>query len=180
GVAGAVLVALALALTVLGAGSSRARVASRGARPARAAQTASFAWLQPGSAPPSWLKTTTPTSGATLSYPATWKSIPGDAGTVTESLRTHRGLYAGYLNVTPRQGGEQLHGWAAFRIEHSREDGDRRVSEVAAAEGVQFRNAIGSCVIDDYVSRVGSHSYREIAGIVKGRRRTDVFISTAR
>jgi hypothetical protein len=34
-------------------------------------------------------------------------------------------------------------------------------------------------VIDDYLSRVGSHPYREIACIISGRRHTDVFIGAA-
>jgi hypothetical protein len=95
------------------------------------------------------------------------------------SLRVHHNPYAGYLNVTPRQGAEQLHGWAAFRIKRNRDEGDGHVSQVAAREGLRFRNARGSCVIDDYVSRVGSHRYREIACIVKGHRHTDVFIAAA-
>jgi hypothetical protein len=95
------------------------------------------------------------------------------------ALRDNRGRYAGYLNVTPRQGAEQLHGWAAFRTNHNRDEGDRHVRQLAAAEGLRFRNARGSCVIDDYVSRVGSHAYREIACIVKGHRHADVFIGAA-
>jgi hypothetical protein len=88
-------------------------------------------------------------------------------------------LYLGYLNVTPRQGAEQLHGWAAFRLDRNREEGDGHVTKVAAAEGLRFHNANGSCVIDDYLSRVGSHPYREIACIVAGHRHTDVFIGAA-
>ncbi len=172
----AVLVALVAVLVVLGAGSSRARVASGGVRPASTGQAAAFAWLHPAVAPAGWLKATTATSEATLSYPSSWRPIPGDTGTVSVSLRDARGRYAGYLNVTPRQGAEQLHGWAAFRIDRNREEGDGQVTQVAAAERLRFRNAVGSCVIDDYVSRVGDHPYREIACIVKGQRHTDVFI----
>ena len=95
------------------------------------------------------------------------------------SLRSDKGLYVGYLNVTPRQGGERLHGWGAFRLNRNREEGDLHVTQVAAAEGLRFRHARGSCVIDDYLSRVGSHPYREIACIVTGRRHTDVFIAAA-
>ena len=176
---GAVLVALVGLLTVLGAGSSRARVASGGARPASTGQAAAFSWLHPAAAPAGWLTASTATSEATLFYPPAWRRIPGDSGTVSVSLRDDRGLYVGYLNVTPRQGAEQLHGWAAFRTNRNREEGDGHVSQVAAAEGLRFRNARGSCVIDDYVSRVGSHPYREIACIVKGHRDTDVFIGAA-
>jgi hypothetical protein len=98
---------------------------------------------------------------------------------VTAALRDGRGLYAGYLNVTPRQGAEQLEGWARFRIDHIRDEGDTSVRQLAAAEGLQFRNGTGSCVIDEYLSRVGSHSYREIACIVSGHRNTGVFIGAA-
>ncbi|HEY3726770.1 MAG TPA: hypothetical protein VGL51_06330 [Solirubrobacteraceae bacterium] len=95
------------------------------------------------------------------------------------SLRNDRGLYAGYLNVTPRQGAEQLHGWAAFRTDRNRDEGDGHVSQIAAAEGLRFRAARGSCVIDDYISKVGAHPYREIACIVKGHHHTDVVIAAA-
>ena len=171
-----VLVALVAVLAVLGAGSSRARIASGGAGPASTGRAAAFAWLHPALAPADWLTATTATSEATLSYPSTWRPIPGDRGTVTVSLRHARGRFAGYLNVTPRQGAEQLHGWAAFRTNRNRDEGDRHVSQLAAADGLRFRAARGSCVIDDYISRVGSHPYREIACIVKGHRHTDVFI----
>jgi hypothetical protein len=82
-----------------------------------------------------WLETTTATSQATLFYPPAWRPIPGDKGTVTVSLRNRNGLYAGYLNVTPRQGAEQRQGWAAFRTNGNHEDGDGHVTQVAAAEG---------------------------------------------
>jgi hypothetical protein len=105
--------------------------------------------------------------------------IPGDKGTVTRSIRDSHGLYVGYLNATPRQGTEQLHGWAGLRVGHNREEGDRQVRQLAAAEGLRFRNASGSCVIDDYLSRVGGNAYREIACLVSGHRDTDVFIGAA-
>jgi hypothetical protein len=98
---------------------------------------------------------------------------------VTRSLRDASGFYIGYLNLTPRQGAEQLHGWASIRTAHNREEGDRQVREVAAAEGLRFRNARGSCVIDDYLSKVGGNPYREIACLVGGHRHTDVFIGAA-
>ena len=174
---------VALALAVLAAlvagGSSQARVADGGARSARAQPAGGFGWLAPAPPPAGWLRLTTASSQATLSYPAGWRPIPGDKGTVTVALRDRGGLYLGYLNVTPRQGAEQLHGWAAFRTHHNREDGDHRVAQRAAAEGLGFRDARGSCVIDDYLSKVGSHAYREIACIVSGSRHADIFIGAA-
>jgi hypothetical protein len=50
------------------------------------------------------------------------------------------------------------------------------VREVAAAENLRFSHARGSCVIDDYLSRVGANAYRELACIVAGRGHTDVFV----
>ena len=174
-----VLLALAAVPTLLTASSPRARAASGGARSAGTGQPSAFSWLRPAPAPQGWLQTATAASGATLFYPRTWSPIPGDEGTVSVSLRSHKGLYVGYLNVTPRQGAEQPHGWAAFRLDRNREEGDLHVTQVAAGEGLRFRDARGSCVIDDYLSRVGSHPYREIACIVTGRLHTDVFIGAA-
>lgn len=173
------LIAVGVVSSLLAVSSSRARAASTGARAAGRGQPSPFSWLRPAPAPQRWRQTTTAASGATLSYPRTWRPIPGDQGTVSVSLRSHTGLYVGYLNVTPRQGAEQLHGWAAFRLNRNRDEGDVHVTKVAAAEGLRFRNARGSCLIDDYLSRVGSHPYREIACIVAGHRHTDVFIGAA-
>jgi len=50
---------------------------------------------------------------------------------------------------------------------------------LAAADRLGFRDADGRCVIDDYVSRVGSHPYREIACIVTGRRHTSILVAAA-
>jgi hypothetical protein len=177
-----VLLALAGGLTLLGAGTSPASVATRGepaATVSGVSTAGTFAWLNPRPAPPGWIPTTTAASQATLFYPPTWTSIPGDRGTVTVALRDSSGRYAGYLNVTPRQGAEQLHGWATFRMNRNREEGDTRVRQIAAAEGLRFRDATGSCVIDSYLSKVGAHPYLEIACIVSGRAHTDVFIGAA-
>ena len=176
---GAIAIVLAAAAAVpliLGAGSSRARPTDTAidTRPAGA-----FSWLHPGPPPAGWQQTTTAAGQATLFYPPGWKAIPGDKGTVTRSLRAPRGLYVGYLNATPQQGTEQLHGWAAFRIDHNREEGDTQVRQLAAAEGLAFTNAHGSCVIDDYLSKVRSNPYREIACLVTGHSHSDVFIGAA-
>jgi hypothetical protein len=98
---------------------------------------------------------------------------------VTRALRDQRGFYVGYLNVTPRQGKEQPRGWAGFRTGHNRDKGDKHVREVAMAEVLPFRNASGSCLIDDYLSKVGSNPYREIACLITGHHHADVFIAAA-
>jgi hypothetical protein len=98
---------------------------------------------------------------------------------VTAVLHTTSG-YHGYLNATPRQGGERLQGWAAFRLGFERSRGGTHISEVAAAEGLSFRGGRGSCVIDDYNSpRLGGHRYREIACFVVGARASTVVIAAA-
>jgi hypothetical protein len=174
--AATILLAVIVGAVVASMGSSENRTA--GTRGPGGARTASaFSWLRPGPAPAGWQQVTTPTSEATLSYPPGWMPIPGDRGTVTRSLRDASGRYLGYLNVTPRQGDERLHGWAAFRAGHNVEEGDRQVRLIAAADGVRFRGARGSCVIDDYVSKVAGNHYREIACLVSGHRHTDVFIA---
>jgi hypothetical protein len=172
------LLTLAGVALALGALSSGTRAKASPAR-AAAADPAAFSWLRPAAAPAGWPHTTTATSQAKLFYPPGWRQIPGDKGTVTRSLRDGQGFYVGYLNATPRQGTEQLHGWAAFRTAHNEDEGDRQVRQIAAAEGLRFRNARGSCVIDDYLSKVGSNPYREIACLVTGDRHTDVFIAAA-
>jgi hypothetical protein len=175
---GAIAIVLAAAVAVpliAGAGSCGAR-----SRPAHHPGSAgAFSWFHPAPPPAGWQQTTTPTSQATLFYPPGWTAIPGDNGTITRSLRAPSGPYLGYLNATPQQGTEQLHGWAAFRVDHNREEGDTQVRQVAAAEGLPFTNAHGSCVIDDYLSKVGSNPYREIACLVTGHNHSDVFIGAA-
>jgi hypothetical protein len=179
GVAAASLGALGVVVAVLLGGSQSAGGISSATRSAGPGSAAQFSWLRPVPAPSGWAKITTPASGATLSYPPSWGRIPGDPGTVTVSLRDSSGGYAGYLNATPRQGAERLHGWANFRTARNREEGDTHVRELAAAEGLRFRDARGSCVIDEYLSKVGSHPYREIACLVTGRHGTDVFVGAA-
>src|SRR5262249_59996548 len=149
-----------------GAGTAAAEVRGAGA----------FAWLTPAEAPSNWKRATIAAGGATLSYPPNWKPIPGDQGTATVALRDDAGLYRGYLNVTPRQGAERLAGWAAFRTEHNAGEGDTRVRRLAAAEHLRFGNASGSCVIDDYLSRVAAHPYREVACLIAGARYANVFV----
>jgi hypothetical protein len=170
GLLGAVGVVLAFAH-----GSARSKAAAETSR-GDAHRAGAFARLIRAPAPKTWSHATIASGGATLSYPPSWKPIPGDEGTVTVALRDNAGLYRGYLNVTPRQGAERLAGWAAFRTAHNMGEGDTRVRELAAAEHLRFGNARGSCVIDDYLSRVASHPYREVACLIAGARYTHVFV----
>jgi hypothetical protein len=130
-----------------------------------------------GALPKGWSRATIASGAATLAYPSTWKAIPGDKGTVSFAIRDRAGRYLGYLNVTPRQGAERLAGWAAFRTARNAADGDRHVRTRSAAEDVRFAGgARGSCVTDEYLSRVGANPYRELACIVSGRHATSVFV----
>ena len=56
------------------------------------------------------------------------------------------------------------------------QEGDRRTRVLAAAENLRLDRARGSCVVDDYLSRLGSHPYREVACIFTGSRYTNVFV----
>lgn len=165
-----------IVVAVFARASSGSRAAALGTRTAEAGLSGAFAGLVPAPAPRTWRSATIASGGATLFYPSNWKPIPGDSGTVTAALRDDGGRYRGYLNVTPREGAEQLAGWAAFRASRNTDEGDTRVRVLAASENVRFAKARGSCVIDDYLSRVGSHAYRELACIVAGSRYTNVLV----
>jgi hypothetical protein len=117
-------------------------------------------------------------SGAVLVYPPGWRLIHGDAGTATAALRTESGRFLGYLNLTPRQGDEQLATWPAFRLEHNAEEGQRDLNRIAAATGLRFATGRGSCVEDSYVTRART-SYIEIACLVSGSRTSSVVVGAA-
>jgi hypothetical protein len=177
-IAAASLVGAAVILFLSGASSSSgSRVAKTGMRDPPS--NGEFSWLRPGPAPEGWGSATIESGGATLFHPPAWRVITGDKGTVSFSLRDRHGLYRGYLNVTPREGTERPTGWADFRTGRNRAEGDRLVRERAAGEGLRFADATGSCVVDDYLSRVGSNPYTELACIVEGRLYTNVFVGAA-
>jgi hypothetical protein len=185
-----VAIAITLALSMLAlaallqpeaagrAGGSSATV--HGARPAAGRSDRASFWPRPTGAPRGWLRGTIPSGAASVFHPASWTAIPGDDGTVTYSLRDRAGAYLTYLNVTPRQGAEQARGWARFRTRRNREEGAKRIRTIASAERLHFADATGSCVVDDYLSRVGAHPYRELACIVAGRRSTSVLVVATR
>ncbi len=176
GAIAAVTAGAVIALIAMAAAAHRATAAAPIATDAAASAPIGFAWLHPTTPPDGWARVSTPSRAATLFYPPTWTAQPGDPGTVSVALRDAAGAYHGYLNVTPRQGDERLSSWPAFRLGRNRDEGDTQLRALASAAGLRFRHAVGSCVIDDYRSRVGSHPYRELACLVTGRRFTDVFI----
>ena len=145
-----------------------------GSPPARA-----FPPLHPAAAPASWRHLTLPDGTAVLSYPPSLRPVSGDKVAVSAARLGPRGAFQLYLNATPRQGREQLAHWAAFRLHLLRSDTAASARQVAAARGVKFRGGTGSCVIDRYVTRIGGHSFQEIACLVAGRTSASVIVAAA-
>jgi hypothetical protein len=179
---GALVLGAALAIAAAGCGTGSAPTtrpggvgASAGIGRSTAAQ--SFAWLKPRAAPAGWPVARIPT-GAAIGYPPGWRPVPGDRGTATAVLVDARNRYAGYLNVTPRQGSETLSDWARFRVGHNAEEGDRRVVTLATGSGLAFRMGHGSCVRDAYTTSAGNR-YVELACLVAGSKASAVIVGAA-
>jgi hypothetical protein len=177
GVMLAVLVASATVAVALATGGGARHAGSPAASLADPA--AILGAFQPGPAPSGWPAATIASGAATIHRPQGWRAISGDSGTVSFALRDGTGRYLGYLNVTPRQGEERLSSWAGFRLARNRGEGDTGVVALAARRGVPFAGASGTCVIDDYSSRVGANPYRELACLVRGGRSESVLVATA-
>ena len=138
-----------------------------------------FPPLTPAAAPASWPHLTLPGGTALLSYPPSLRQIGGDTDAVSAARLSPGGAFQLYLNATPRQGTERPADWAAFRLRLLRSDDAATAREDAAAAGVKFRGGTGSCVIDDYVTRIGAHHYQEIACLVQGRTSASVIVAAA-
>jgi hypothetical protein len=129
--------------------------------------------------PPAGWKHLTPRPGnAVLWYPPSLQPVHADVSSVSAALRDRQGNYLAYLNSSPRQGGEQLSTWPDFRLETLRQK-NSSVHEVARAFELSFRGGTGSCVIDDYVTRIKNHHFHEIACLVLGRGTAGVVVATA-
>ena len=111
-----------------------------------------------------------PDGVATLGLPPQFAPFAGDRGTASAAVRDATGRIHAYLNVTPRQGDERLRGFAAFRVDRLAGEHDQSVHLEAAAEGLALHGGHRSCVLDDYVTRIGHHHYRELACFVVGSR----------
>jgi hypothetical protein len=148
--------------------------AGRGSR--HGAGAPAFTWLAPDSQPRGWKRAATRT-GATLAYPPSWWEIHTDPGTASTAPAGRGGVFAGYLNATPRSGEETLANWSRFRVAHVAAEGARDVRLEAASTGLRLRSAAGSCVIDSYSTP--KTRFREIACIVAGARATTVVVGAA-
>jgi hypothetical protein len=164
----------ALAVLASVAAIAVAGFALLGGSPGRA-----FPALVPAAAPAGWPHLRLPDGTAVLSYPPTLRPVGGDADALSVARVSPGGAFQLYLNATPRQGDEQLSGWAAFRLRLLTADDAASARELAAAQGVAFRGGTGSCIIDQYVTRISAHRYQEIACLVQGRASASVIVAAA-
>ena len=137
-----------------------------------------FAWLRQTSLPHGWTQLDGASSVAPLPLPPGFHAVAGDRGTLTAVLLGRGGAYLGYLNATPRQGDERLQGWPKFRLEHLRDDDARLAREDRAAQLVRTGTALRSCVVDDYVTRVASHDFHEVACLVVQHSASSVIVAS--
>jgi hypothetical protein len=139
---------------------------SEASAPRVSAPLGPFAWLKLTSLPQGWTQLGGASSVGRLPLPPGFHAVAGDRGTLTAALFGRGGAYLGYLNATPRQGAERLQGWPKFRLEHLRDDDARWAHEDTAAQLVRTGTALRSCVVDDYVTRIGGHDFHEVACLV--------------
>ena len=165
-------------LAVLAAMAAIAATVAAFTLPARSPGQA-FPPLVTAAAPPGWPHLTLPDGTAVLSYPPSLRPVSGDTDAVSAAQVSPAGVFQLYLNATPRQGAEQLRGWAAFRLRLLTADDAASAHELAAAQDVAFRGGTGSCVIDDYITRIGGHHFQEIACLVQGHHTTASVIVAA-
>ncbi len=137
-----------------------------------------FRWLVPASAPAGWKHASLPAGGAVLWYPPSLSVINGDRTSVSVGTRDKSGRILVYLNSTPQQGAENLGNWPQFRIARNRGE-STSVHRDAAALGLSFLDAVGSCVIDRYTTRSHANHYREIACFIQGNTTASVVVGAA-
>jgi hypothetical protein len=131
----------------------------------------SFAWFSATAAPASWHRDRLPGGAGVLAAPPQFRRLPADPGTLTRGLQRagdSRFVPAVYLNATPQQGEESLADWAHFRLAHLTDDDASSARLQATARGLRFHGGTGSCVLDDYVTKVQAHHFREVACFVQG------------
>ncbi len=157
----AVAVAVAVAGCVSGAGPGAGAPGQVGAGPVVPKQPASAQTSSDLAG--GWSALRLP-SGAALPYPSSWRAVHGDPGTASAALFNANGTIRAYLNATPADSAERLHGWARFRLHHNADEGDRNVRLIAAHNDVRLAAGRASCLVDDYATN--RSRYRELACIV--------------
>jgi hypothetical protein len=129
----------------------------------------SLAWFSATAAPASWHRDRLPDGAGVLAAPPEFRRLPADPGTLARGLqRASDPVPMIYLDATPQQGSESLAGWPRFRLAHLTDDDASSAWLDAAARGLRFQGGIGSCVLDDYVTKVQAHHFREVACFVSG------------
>jgi hypothetical protein len=146
-----------------GAGS---RSAATRATPAREAAPAPSSL--PGTVPAGWLTQRSPL-GATLAAPRAWAPERGDRDSLTAVEHGPGGALIGYLNLTPRQGGESAADWQRFRLEHLRGDNERAVRVIAYSPRIRLAGGRAACLTDQYTTSTNAR-FQELACIVEGTR----------
>lgn len=163
--------------TTTSPGSSATTTGVQTQLPRAASGRRGFAWLQPAPAPSGW-RVVRIASRAVLRYPSGWRRVRGDVGTATAVLQDPRHAFLGYLNLTPRQGDENLSNWALFRTAHNMHEGDSDVRALGSATGLPFGNGRGSCVRDSYTTNTG-HRFTELACLIQGPMVASVIVGAA-
>jgi hypothetical protein len=131
----------------------------------------SFAWFSATAAPASWHRDRLPDGAGVLAAPPQFRRLPADPGTLVRELQgagSSRFVPTVYLNATPQQGSESLANWANFRLAHLLDDDASSARLDATARGLRFLGGTGSCVLDDYVTKLQAHPFREVACFVQG------------
>ena len=147
--------------------------------PSRPVPSRGFPTLIPAPAPVTWRQLALPDGTAVMSYPPSLQPITGDNDAVSVARRSPAGAYLLYLNATPRLGTENSRNWAAARLQNLRAEHATSARQDAAASGVTFLGGTGSCVVDDYVTKIGAHHYEELACLVQGRTGASVIVAAA-
>lgn len=165
---------------VLAPGAGAGAAWARSGAPSRThALSRGFSWFEPAQAPAGWKRSSLPSGGAILSYPASLSRVRSDSTSISFGRTDSSGRVLVYLNVTPEQAAEHLATWPTFRIEHNRRE-SKDVHEDARAFGLAFIGGSGSCVMDDYVTRgVHANHYREVACFVRGSTTSSVIVAAA-
>jgi hypothetical protein len=143
------------------------------------ANRAGFSWFKPAPPPSGWRQLTLASGTAVLSYPPSLRPIKGDRGSVSAASVGRDGNVLVYVNATPQEGDERLAGWAESRLGHLMGDDASSVHEESEVQDLAFRRGRGSCVIDDYVTKVGHHPFHEIACLVEGVKGGSVVVAAA-
>ena len=138
--------------------------------------SAPFPWFRAGPAPEGWTTMELPDGSAVLSIPPGATATESDAGSVSAVLTSPDGGLLMYLNATPQQGEESQANWPTFRLNHLTGENAASAIRISSRTAMMFRGGSGTCVADRYVTRIGTHQYREMACLVEGARGGSVLV----